>query len=205
MDIPINADVFCQGEGCGRTMAIILNPVTDVITHIAVKDKGKPNTPRLVPINLILESTPHAVHLKCDVTRLQNLKSFDDVEYIQSVIPRYEAVYSSYYMEPIVIPERTTVTVKHSHIPPYEMSVSRGARVYASNEHPIGRVDEFMVNQESGHITHLILREGHLWGQKDVSIPVSEIERMEDQQVYLKLDKKQIGELPTIPVQRKWA
>jgi len=205
MDVPINADVFCQGEVCGRTMAIVLNPITDVITHIVVKEKEPPNTQRLVPINLIIESTPQAVHLRCDTAELQSLKSFMDVEYVQSVIPRYEAIYGTYYMEPLVLPERTTVPVKHAQIPPYEMSVSRGARVYSADTHQIGRVDEFLVDQGNGHITHLILREGHLWGQKDVSIPVSEIERMEDQHVYLKLGKKQVGELPTIPIQRKWA
>lgn len=37
-------------------------------------------------------------------------------------------------------------------------------------------------------ITHLVLRESHLWGQKDVTIPVSEIDRMEDNVVYHKLN-----------------
>jgi hypothetical protein len=51
-------------------------------------------------------------------------------------------------------------------------------------------------------VTHLVLREGNLWGQKDVTIPVSQIERIEANTVYLKLDKRNIEALPSVPVQR---
>ena len=37
----------------------------------------------------------------------------------------------------------------------------------------------FVADPQTGHITHLILREGHLWGQRDVVIPVNAIERIE--------------------------
>jgi sporulation protein YlmC with PRC-barrel domain len=66
-----------------------------------------------------------------------------------------------------------------------------------------GRVDEFLVDPANGHITHLVLREGHLWGQKDVTIPVAQIDRIEDGAVYLKLDKESIGALPAIPIRRR--
>jgi hypothetical protein len=41
-----------------------------------------------------------------------------------------------------------------------------------------------------------------LWGQKDVTIPVSEIERIKEDHVYLKLDKRSIEALPAIPKRR---
>jgi hypothetical protein len=46
------------------------------------------------------------------------------------------------------------------------------------------------------------MREGHLWGQRDVTIPISKIDRMEENTVYLKLDKESVEALPTIPVRR---
>jgi sporulation protein YlmC with PRC-barrel domain len=39
-------------------------------------------------------------------------------------------------------------------------------------------VDEFVVNPKNGHITHLVMREGHLWGQKDVIIPLALVLRV---------------------------
>ena len=66
-------------------------------------------------------------------------------------------------------------------------------------------MDELIVDPESDHLTHLVMREGHLWGQKDVAIPVSEIERIEEDTVYLKLSKDEIGALPAVRVRRWWA
>ena len=63
-------------------------------------------------------------------------------------------------------------------------------------------IDEVVVDRETMHLTHLVLREGHLWGQKDVMIPVDEIENIEENNVYLKLDKQSVAALPTFPVHR---
>ncbi len=78
----------------------------------------------------------------------------------------------------------------------------RGARVHASNGR-IGHVDEFLVDPEDGHITHLVLREGHLWGQRDVTIPIAHIERIEENKVHLKLNKRDIGKLPAILIRQR--
>ena len=44
--------------------------------------------------------------------------------------------------------------------------------------------------------------EGHLWGKKELALPVSAIDRVFDEVVYLKLDKQSIEKLPAIPVRR---
>ena len=67
----------------------------------------------------------------------------------------------------------------------------------------VGRVDVFLVDPESGHITHLRLREGHPWGEKQVCIPVSAIDHIKEKVVHLKIDKKTIEAMPSIPVKRR--
>jgi sporulation protein YlmC with PRC-barrel domain len=88
-------------------------------------------------------------------------------------------------------------------VPPGELAVRRRAHVKAIDGR-VGQVDEFLVDPVSEHITHLILREGHLWGQRDVTVPVSEIARIEEDTVHLKLTKAQIEALPTIPLRRRY-
>jgi hypothetical protein len=44
-------------------------------------------------------------------------------------------------------------------------------------------------------VTHVLLREGHLWGHKDVAIPVSAVASLDDG-VWLNITKKQVQELP---------
>ena len=89
-------------------------------------------------------------------------------------------------------------------IPPGELAVRRGTRVEATDGF-VGKVDEFLVNPENGHITHLVMREGHLWGQKDVTIPLSAMADTHGDTVFLRLDKHQIESLPTVPVHRRWS
>jgi hypothetical protein len=49
------------------------------------------------------------------------------------------------------------------------------------------------------------MREGHLWGQKDVIIPISAMDDTGDDTLFLNIDKQQIESLPTFPVRRPWA
>ena len=107
-------------------------------------------------------------------------------------------------MWPYYAPLASYITPEKEHIPADELAIRRGARVEAVDGH-VGRVDEFLVNPSNDQISHLVMREGHLWGQKDVTIPVSQIDHYQDNTVYLKLNKQDIEKLPSIPVRRNRA
>ena len=199
MDIPMNADVRCADGLCGRSTYVVLKPKTEEVTHLVVKEKRFPHVERVVPMRLVLETTPHLIRLGCTGDELARLQPFIETEYVEVDIPRYAGY--SYVMEPHAYPEPEWHKVEHEFLLPGEVAVRRGARVEATDGH-VGRVDEFVVDPESEEISHLVLREGHLWGQKDVTIPVSEIERIEEDHVYLKLDKRSVEALPAIPIRR---
>jgi len=103
----------------------------------------------------------------------------------------------------VPMPDGYASAVPVEDIPYGELAIRRGAHVEAADGR-IGRVDEFLVNPKNSNITHLVLREGHLWGQKDVTIPISEIDHIEEDVVYLKLDKHTIEHMPSIPIKRWW-
>jgi sporulation protein YlmC with PRC-barrel domain len=96
------------------------------------------------------------------------------------------------------------VPEENQQIPPGEMAVQRGTPVKATDGF-VGKVDEFVVNPKNGHITHLVMREGHLWGKKDVMIPLSAMSETRDDTVFLKIDKQEIESLPIFPVNRRWS
>jgi sporulation protein YlmC with PRC-barrel domain len=111
----------------------------------------------------------------------------------------------SYYYLPYVSAESSVYeAVEHEQIPPGELAVRRGTRVEAKDGY-VGKVDEFVINPKNGHITHLVMREGHLWGKKDVIIPLSSLGTTLNDTVFLKLDKHQIESLPTFPLKRRWS
>jgi hypothetical protein len=205
MDIPINVDVHCADGLCGQSTYVIINPVVKKVTHLVLKAMVFPHTEYLVPLALVAESTPHLIRLRCTKDELHRLEPFIETQFVQAD-PYYAAdafdLYEGYRLWPYVIPETMTVPVEYERVPPGELAVRRGARV-RSTDGPVGWVDEFLVDPTNAHITHLVLREGHLWGQKDVTIPVSEIERIEENTVYLKLNKHDIGRLPAIPIRRR--
>lgn len=209
MDIPINAKVYCQDKLYGHAQAIVMNPVDDIVTHVVVKEHKSPHTERLVPIDLIDASFTNNIHLKSSESMLQSLPPFFEVEYIQTTVPHYieisDMAYDMAYMEPIVVPEKKIIQEKTYHIPKDELAVNRGAKVYSTDGEAIGQVDEFLVDESGHHVTHLILREGHVLGKKDVFIPVSEIDSIDEADLHLKLDKREVEKLPTIPVRRLWS
>lgn len=205
MDIPINAKVYCQDKLYGQTEAVILNPIKDIVTHVVVKENEKPHTKRLIPIDMIDTSRTDNVHLKPDESMLKSLPTFFDVEYIKTTVPRYMKMYDMVYMDPVVVPKEKIIQEKLYHTPKNELAVSRGTAVVSAHGVPLGKVDEFLIDEDEGHVTHLILREGHIFEQKDVFIPVTEIESISEDHVSLKLDQEDIDELPTIPVRRVWS
>jgi len=199
MDIPINATVNCSNGPCGRSTYVILKPTTEKITHLVVNNELYPATEFLIPIEHVVESTPESIQLDCTSADVSKMPVFIQVEFIPSNLTGFSA--SHYMMWPYYAPEIDYIRVEKEHIPANELAIRRGTNVEATDGH-VGRVDEFLINPDTDHITYLVLREGHLWGQKDVTIPVSQIDHYKDNTVYLKLDKHAIEGLPTIPVHR---
>jgi sporulation protein YlmC with PRC-barrel domain len=202
MDIPIGVDVQCTDGLCGHSTYVIIDPARERVTHVVVQEHGGKREEWLVPLDLVMETTPHLIRLRCAKEKLATLDPFNETEYVETTVPYMGYEPSAYMMRPYVIPETLFVPVRHKHVPPDELAVARGDPVEAKDGH-IGRVDEFLVDPANGQITHLVLREGHLWGQRDVTIPVSEIDHIEQDTVYLKLDKHGVGALPSIALRRR--
>ena len=204
MDIPINVDVLCAGEMCGRSTCLIINPIDTSITHLVVIEHDFPYIERLVPVKAILDSSPNSIQLRCNKAELSDMEPFKESDFISA--GRFESTLpygAPYLVWPYSIYEGAPMLFEYEHIPAGEVVIRRGAPVKATDGR-VGKVDEFLVDPQNDLITHLVLREGHLWGKKDVTIPVSEIDRISDDAVYLKLRKDIIATLPAVPARRSW-
>jgi hypothetical protein len=211
MEIPLNARVECTDGVCGRSVYVLINPVMDKVTHLVVKEDSSPNTEYIVPVDFVTDTIADTIRMRCSKAELEKMDPFIKTTFIEEKVPDknfgYSGIYGmgSYYYMPYVTPERTVYhSMDYQQIPPGELTVRRGTRVEATDGY-VGKVDEFVVNPENGHITHLVMREGHLWGQKDVIIPLSAMGDNRQDTVFLKLDKHQIESLPTFPLHRRWS
>jgi len=204
MDIPINVEVLCAGKECGRSTSLVINPVNERVTHLVVAEKAFPHIEHLVPVDKILASSPNSIQLRCSQSDLTTMDTFEETDFIQAGQLEASLPYSvPYEVWPYAMYEAMPMPFEHERIPTGEVAIRRGTPVKATDG-DVGKVDEFLVDPENDIITHLVLREGHLWGQKDVTIPVSKIEKIADEAVYLKLDKKAVETLPTVPLRRRW-
>ena len=207
MDISIQADVVCVDGTCGTTTCVIIDPIRKDITHIVVREKGFIGLEKLVPVDKILESTSNQIRLACTLNEFVLMDDFSEYKFLPGDDPYLDFDREHYYMQPYSIPdiedeyEYASHYEKYEHIPQGELGIHGGAVVSASDGR-IGQVDEFLISPEDHRISHLILRKGHLWGKKLITIPVSEIDRVESDRVILKSDRQTIEKLPTIPVRR---
>ena len=87
-----------------------------------------------------------------------------------------------------------TPTVTSDNVPEGETEVVRHERIHAVDGE-IGRLKGFAVDPADHRVTHVLLREGHLWGHKEVAIPVSAVDSLDDG-IWLNLTKKPVEELP---------
>jgi sporulation protein YlmC with PRC-barrel domain len=202
MDIPIHAKVICQGNLVGTSILVIINPETRSVTHLVVRKKEFPvGEDYLIPVEWVKTSSLNEIHLTCSMEEFDQAKPFVTTEFINGDKPLVDYMPGAYLTWPYISTQIPVIL--HKEIPHGELAIGRGAQVLARDGYA-GRIDEFLVNAADSHISHLVLREGHLWGQKDITIPVTEIESIgEDGNVHLKLSRQEIGELPAIPLSMK--
>jgi hypothetical protein len=174
-DIPIHAKVYCLDGFFGHSTQVVIMPDSEKITHIVVFNKSYPVLGHLVSVEDIVNSTEDSIWLNCTKAELAN-----------------QAVFSSR------LSQASSREVGGEAVPRGELALHMGATIRATDG-VVGFVDEFLINIRSNCIADVVLRDGHWWGCRKVSIPISYIDHYQGNSVYLRLDKLAIDELPPIP------
>ncbi len=203
IDIPLKARVECADGECGESVTVIVDPVARKVTHFVVDDGNL--VQRIVSIDQVVETTPDSIHLSCSKEEVAKMEPFLERHFIKQVQPNPDyRVDHGVYVLPYASPTQIVATpVEVDRVLPGEIAVRRGTLVEATDGY-VGKVGEFLVDRVNGRITHLVLQEGHFWGRMEVTLPLSAIDRIQDDTVYLKLDKKGIESLPSIPMKRDY-
>jgi len=213
MEIPLLAQVECTDGVCGQSIFVLIDPAIERLTHLIVGDDLSLQTEYMVPIDFVSVTIAGTIQLRCSKAELKKMDPFISTRFIHEEVSNYVwnrgyGMEKSYYWPYVFSPKRSDdPSLQDLSIPVKETAVGRGTRVEASDGY-VGHVDEFVVNPENGNITHMVMREGHLWGQKDVIIPISAMKAMgkiHEDTVFLNIDKHQIESLPTFPLQRRWS
>lgn len=200
LNMPVHAQVHCTDGPCARCTQVIVNPRTHQVTHLVVKPSKAPRTERLVPMKLVVGADRNVIRLGCTKGELAKREPFIETVWVQVDFRYFDPLPDEDLAEYSGYPY--TMLVERERVPPGELAVRRPVRVKATDKQ-VGRVAEFLVDPVDGRITHLVLCKGPPWGQKKVSIPVSQIDRIEDT-IHLKLDKLSVKALTVSAPNGRW-
>jgi sporulation protein YlmC with PRC-barrel domain len=212
----IGSEVACTDGVCGHLSRVVIDPVARAITHLVVKPRHRRDAGRLVPIDLVT-STAKEIQLRCTKSGFDSLEVAEETQFLSGgggqlgysqdqmhSLPYYGL--ATHDMGTRVSGLGTSVTgrnadahgVTYDRVPLGEVEVRRGEHVYAGDE-PVGRVQGLVINPGDHHVTHILLDEGHFWGEKRVAIPISAVKRV-GAIIRLNLTKDEVRDLPPVDV-----
>jgi sporulation protein YlmC with PRC-barrel domain len=179
---------------------VVVDPVAQALTHLIVEPRRGHELPRLVPVSLI-DSAAGEIRLNCTSAEFDVLDPAEETRFIEDVedVPNYRTTDVVFWPHYGYRGARGNLETSDT-IPPGEVEVKRGEHVQASDGR-IGQVDGLVIDPDSHRVTHVVLQEGHLWGRKEVAIPVSTVTRVADH-IEVSLSKQQVQDLPHIDIDR---
>jgi hypothetical protein len=201
----IGAAASCTDGDCGKVARVVVDPVARTITHLVVEPGHLTGIGRLVPLELI-DATADQIRLRCTLAEFEKLDPAEETQFLPGS-PGYEGygsdqvLFMPYFGTGIGIGLGATsvpLTVTYDTIPLNEVEVRRHEPVHATDGE-IGRVQGLVIESDSHHVTHVLLQEGHLWGRKDVAIPIGAVTGVDDG-IRLNITKQQVQDLPPVDI-----
>lgn len=206
--VTIGADASCTDGVAGEVSRVVVDPVARAVTHIVVEPKGRQGLGRLVPLDLV-DAAGGQVTIRCTLAEFEHLDSAEETQFVPGT-RGYEAYgpeqvlswpYLSLGGAPSVAGGTVggiSETVTFDTIPLGEVAVRRGEHVHATDG-DIGQVEGLVIDPRNGHVTHVLLQEGHLWGRREVAIPISAVAGVEDG-IRLSITKRDVQALPPVDI-----
>jgi sporulation protein YlmC with PRC-barrel domain len=198
----IGAQVSCSDGACGQVRRVVVDPVAEAVTHLVVGPEHPHGLGRLVPVDLI-DATGGQVRLRCTLAEFARLSWAKQTHFLPAsgIYPGYAQgqmfSWPYYGVGARLAPFHTgnlPQTVAYHSVPLGEVEIQRGEPVRATDGN-IGRVQGLVIDPGNHHVTHVLLQEGHLWGRKQVAIPVGAVAGTGDG-IQLTITKQEVQDLP---------
>src|ERR1017187_8738955 len=199
----IGSDASCTAGVCGEVTRVVVDPVARAVTHLVVEPKHRQGLGRLVPLDLV-DATTGEVRLRCTVTEFEKLDFAEKTQFLPGDSahvgygPGQVLSWPYYGLGMGLGLGNVPPVVTYETLPLGEVAVRRGERVHATDGE-IGRVQGLVINPRDHRVTHVLLQEGHLWGRKEVAIPIGAVTGVEDV-IRLNITKQEVQDLPPVDV-----
>jgi sporulation protein YlmC with PRC-barrel domain len=211
----MGTEVSCSDGACGELSRVVVDPVARAVTHLVVEPEHDPGFGRLVPLDLV-DATAAGIRLRCTMAEFEKLGPAEETQFISGGTgsvdygegevlswPYYGLGMGAGLMAPAgglgVDMADIGQTVIYDKIPLGDVSVNRDQPVHATDGN-IGRVQGLVIDPRDHHVTHVLLQEGHLWGRKEVAIPISAVSRVDNDGIQLSIAKAGVQDLPPVDI-----
>jgi sporulation protein YlmC with PRC-barrel domain len=204
-EFTIGAEITCGGEVCGKLTRLVLDPIAKVVTHVVAEPKAPEDISRLVPVGRVESATPERVRLNLTQAEYGQLEPAEEVQFLPgnplsgAFGPGQVMAWPYYSLNTGAEGSELITPVTYDKVPLGEVDVRRGDRVHTTDGE-IGRVEGLAVDAGDKHVTHVLLQAGHLWDRKDVAIPISAVDKVDEEGIKLKLSKEQVKGLPPVDI-----
>ena len=204
----IGATASCSDGVCGEVSRVVVDPVARAVTHLVVEPTGRQGLGRLVPLDLV-DATDGEIRLRCTLAEFDSLDAAEDTQFVpgtrgyaaygpdQVLSWPYSSLTGTAGVEGDTV-TGVSETVTYDTVPLGEVAVRRGDHVHATDG-AIGQVEGLVIDPRNHHVTHVLLQEGHLWGRKEVAIPISAVTGADDG-IGLNLTMDQVRDLPPVDI-----
>jgi sporulation protein YlmC with PRC-barrel domain len=215
--LELGTPVRCTDGPFGELADVVVHPLTRRLTHLVVEPHHSHRLARLVPVDLATaeEGRRPVVSLRCTLEDARRLPSVEEFAYLRlgefpANDPDWDVgienvlalPYYGYGFGQEAIEFDPHVSMTYDRVPKGEVEIRRASEVTSVDGHRLGHVDGFLVDGED-RITHVVLGHGHLWGRREVTIPIDAVAHVETDSVTLRLTKEEVGALPAEAV-RRW-
>ena len=209
----IGAQARCTDGVCGEVSRVVVDPVAETVTHLVVEPQGREGLARLVPLDLV-DASSGDVRLHCTLADFEDLDPAEDTQFVPgsggyaAYGPQQVSAWPYYGLTPDAgMPGGVDLgvagfspTITYDRVPLGEVEVRRGDPVEATDGR-IGHIQGLIVDPGDHQVTHVLLQEGHLWGRKDVAIPIKAVSRVGDA-IRLNISKHEVRDLPPVDFAR---
>jgi hypothetical protein len=211
--LAMGAHVHASDGVCGDLTGAIVDPTAQAVTHLVVTPHHHHKLGRLVPFNLVAADID-PIRLSITKAEFEGLDEAQEMHLTRISAEDMQfgagATHSSPYyglgmltggmgaggMQELHPRHEYLETSATDAVPTGRVEVLRGDHVHATDGW-IGSVDGLVIDRRNRHVTHVLLAEGHLWGRKQVAIPISATARIDDE-IRVELTKEQVAGLPAV-------
>jgi PRC-barrel domain len=211
----IGAEASCSDGTRGEVTRVIVDPIAEEVTHLVVEPLHRRGLGRLVPLGLV-DATAGQIRLRCTQAEFEKLDPAEETRFLPGTSgyagygPGQVGYWPYYGLGGVgagidgglsgglsgIGGGNISQVVTSDTVPQGEVDVRRGDTVQATDG-DIGRVQGLVIDRGSRHVTHVLLQEGHLWGRREVAIPIGAVASTSDG-IQLRISKQEVQDLPPV-------